>query len=137
MWPGRCRPIWRVAALLRGRVLGAHNARFDYGFFAHEFAGARSTAPAERRLCTPALNRQVAPATPNLKLGTPAGHYGVRQKRAHDALDDALVLSGILRGFRLAAEHLGLALPLLARRPPGGTSRTSRKRRAPSVVRDG
>lgn len=104
----------QVGALLQRRVLVAHNAQFDYDFLAHEFARTRSWAPVERRLCTLALNRQVAPPTPDLKLGTLAGYYGVRQERAHDALDDVRVLSGILRGSLLAAENLGLALPLLA-----------------------
>ncbi|GAB2787126.1 hypothetical protein GCM10027091_20140 [Streptomyces daliensis] len=46
---------------------------------AHEFARARSWVPVSRRLCTLALNRLVGPATPDLKLGTLAEHYGVRQ----------------------------------------------------------
>ncbi|MEU2295912.1 TerD family protein [Streptomyces antibioticus] len=103
----------RVGALLRGRVLVAHNAQFDYDFLAHEFAHVRSWVPVSRRLCTLALNRLVGPATPDLKLGTLAAHYGVRQEKAHDAQDDVRVLSGILRGSLGAAEQLGLALPLL------------------------
>ncbi|MFF2210325.1 TerD family protein [Streptomyces antibioticus] len=103
----------RVGALLRGRVLVAHNAQFDYDFLAHEFAHVRSWVPVSRRLCTLALNRLVGPGTPDLKLGTLAAHYGVRQEKAHDAQDDVRVLSGILRGSLGAAEQLGLALPLL------------------------
>ncbi|MFJ9634377.1 TerD family protein [Streptomyces sp. NPDC101175] len=103
----------RVGELLSGRVLVAHNAQFDYDFLAHEFAHARSWAPVGRRLCTLALNRLVGPATPDLKLGTLAEHYGVRQLKAHDAQDDVRVLSGILRGSLSAAEQLGLSLPLL------------------------
>ncbi|MER7728126.1 TerD family protein [Streptomyces sp. NPDC096323] len=102
-----------VGALLGKRVMVAHNAQFDYDFLAHEFAHARSWLPVSRRLCTLALNRLVGPATPDLKLGTLAAHYGVRQERAHDAQDDVRVLSGILRGSLGAAEELGLALPLL------------------------
>lgn len=102
-----------VGALLSKRVMVAHNAQFDYDFLAHEFAQARSWVPVSRRLCTLALNRLVGPATPDLKLGTLATHYGVRQERAHDAQDDVRVLSGILRGSLGAAEQLGLALPLL------------------------
>ncbi|MEU3557392.1 TerD family protein [Streptomyces fragilis] len=104
----------QVGALLSSRVLVAHNAQFDYDFLAHEFARVRSWVPVSRRLCTLALNRLVAPATPNLKLETLAAHYGVRQERAHDAQDDVRVLTGILRGSLNAAERLGLSLPLLA-----------------------
>lgn len=103
----------QVGALLSSRVLVAHNAQFDYDFLAHEFAHVRSWVPVSRRLCTLALNRLVGPATPDLKLGTLAAHYGVRQERAHDAQDDVRVLSGILRGSLGAAEQLGLSLPLL------------------------
>ncbi|MEV2215818.1 TerD family protein [Streptomyces sp. NPDC050997] len=103
----------QVEALLTSRVLVAHNAQFDYDFLAHEFAHVRSWVPVGRRLCTLALNRLVGPATPDLKLGTLAAHYGVRQERAHDAQDDVRVLSGILRGSLGAAEQLGLSLPLL------------------------
>ncbi|MFI1414501.1 TerD family protein [Streptomyces sp. NPDC020707] len=103
----------QVGALLGSRVLVAHNAQFDYDFLAHEFAHVRSWVPVSRRLCTLALNRLVGPATPDLKLGTLAEHYGVRQDKAHDAQDDVRVLSGILRGSLSAAEQLGLALPLL------------------------
>lgn len=102
-----------MGALLSSRVLVAHNAQFDYDFLAHEFARVRSWVPVSRRLCTLALNRLVGPATPDLKLGTLAAHYGVRQERAHDAQDDVRVLSGILRGSLGAAEQLGLPLPLL------------------------
>ncbi|MFE7133608.1 TerD family protein [Streptomyces sp. NPDC057638] len=103
----------QVGALLNSRVLVAHNAQFDYDFLAHEFAHVRSWVPVGRRLCTLALNRLVGPATPDLTLGTLAEHYGVRQRKAHDARDDVRVLSGILRGSLSAAEQLGLALPLL------------------------
>ncbi|MGW2782308.1 TerD family protein [Streptomyces populi] len=103
----------QVGALLGSRVLVAHNAQFDYDFLAHEFARVRSWVPVSRRLCTLALNRLVGPATPDLKLGTLAEHYGVRQEKAHDARDDVRVLSGILRGSLSAAERLGLSLPLL------------------------
>ncbi|MFF3487305.1 TerD family protein [Streptomyces sp. NPDC002701] len=103
----------QTGALLSSRVLVAHNAQFDYDFLAHEFAHVRSWVPVSRRLCTLALNRLVGPATPDLKLGTLAEHYGVRQDKAHDAQDDVRVLSGILRGSLSAAEQLGLALPLL------------------------
>ncbi|MFE6940505.1 TerD family protein [Streptomyces chartreusis] len=103
----------QVGAMLSSRVLVAHNAQFDYDFLAHEFAHVRSWVPVSRRLCTLALNRLVGPATPDLKLGTLAGHYGVRQEKAHDAQDDVRVLSGILRGSLGAAEQLGLSLPLL------------------------
>ncbi|MFD7713800.1 TerD family protein [Streptomyces sp. NPDC059785] len=104
----------RIGAMLEGRVLVAHNAQFDYDFLAHEFARAGTPLPVGRRLCTLALNRRVDPPTDDLKLGTLAAHYGVRQTKAHDALDDTRVLAGVLRASLLAASRLELPLPLVA-----------------------
>ncbi|MEU5159565.1 TerD family protein [Streptomyces sp. NPDC020875] len=103
----------RIGALLQDRVLVAHNAQFDYDFLAHEFARARLFLPVSRRLCTLALNRQVDPPTNDMTLGTLAAHYGVRQTRAHDALDDTRVLAGIFRATLREAAGLDLPLPLV------------------------
>ncbi|WP_233526362.1 TerD family protein [Actinomadura spongiicola] len=102
-----------IAALLSGRVMVAHNARFDYDFLAHEFARAEVPLPVDRRLCTLALNRRLAPPTPDMRLGTLASHYGVVQRKAHDAADDTRVLAGVLNGSLAAAARLGLDLPLV------------------------
>ncbi|SEG83173.1 DNA polymerase-3 subunit epsilon [Actinacidiphila yanglinensis] len=111
----------RIGAMLQDRVMVAHNAPFDYDFLAHEFARARLWLPVTQRLCTLALNRRVGPPTDDLRLGTLAAHYGVRQVRAHDALDDVRVLSGILRGSLDAAARLDLPLPLVPCPPRQGT----------------
>ncbi|MFE0426194.1 exonuclease domain-containing protein, partial [Streptomyces sp. NPDC058953] len=103
----------RIGAMLQDRVLVAHNAQFDYDFLAHEFARARLFLPVSRRLCTLALNRQVDPPTDDMTLGTLAAHYGVRQNRAHDALDDTRVLAGIFRATLREAAGLDLPLPLV------------------------
>ncbi|MEU3950260.1 TerD family protein [Streptomyces sp. NPDC029526] len=116
----------RIGALLQDRVLVAHNAQFDYDFLAHEFARARLWLPVSQRLCTLALNRQVDPPTPDMKLGTLAAHYGVPQQRAHDALDDTRVLAGILRATLREAARLDLPLPLVSC-PPRGESLFSPK----------
>ncbi|MGI5323608.1 TerD family protein [Actinomadura nitritigenes] len=104
----------RVAEMLRGRVLVAHNAPFDYGFLAQEFMRAGKGLPVESRLCTLALNRRLAPATSDLKLATLAAHYGVRMGRAHDAREDVRALAGVLRGSLDEAARLGVRLPLVA-----------------------
>ncbi|MWA05769.1 DNA polymerase III [Actinomadura sp. LD22] len=104
----------RVAEMLDGRVLVAHNAPFDYGFLAQEFRRAGEGLPVESRLCTLALNRRLAPATPDLKLATLAAHYGVRMGRAHDAREDVRALAGVLRGSLDEAARLGVRLPLVA-----------------------
>ncbi|WP_278262243.1 exonuclease domain-containing protein [Nocardia sp. AG03] len=103
----------RLSGLLDGRVLVAHNALFDYGFLAREFARTGARLPVDRRLCTLALARRVAPPTPDYKLGTLASYYGVPQHKAHDALDDTRVLVQVLRALVADAAHLGIAAPLL------------------------
>ncbi|KAB2382783.1 TerD family protein [Actinomadura montaniterrae] len=103
----------RVAEMLEGRVLVAHNAPFDYGFLAQEFTRAGKSLPVQARLCTLALNRRLAPATSDLKLATLAAHYGVRMGQAHDAREDVRALAGVLRGSLDEAARLGVRLPLV------------------------
>ncbi|MFJ3765240.1 TerD family protein [Streptomyces sp. NPDC090082] len=103
----------RIGALLRDRVMVAHNAQFDYDFLAHEFARARLHLPVTQRLCTLALNRRVEPPSVGLSLASLAAHYGVPQTRAHDALDDTRVLAGIFRSSLAEAARLDVPLPLV------------------------
>ncbi|MCW2608434.1 MAG: polymerase [Frankiales bacterium] len=109
----------RLGAMLDGRTLVAHNAGFDYEFLRHEFIRAGAVLPVQQRLCTLALNRRLGTPSPDMRLGTLAAHYRVPQQRAHDALDDARVLTGILRASLHAAAPLGLGLPLVTCRPKG------------------
>ncbi|TYB49420.1 TerD family protein [Actinomadura chibensis] len=125
----------RVAALLDGRVMVAHNARFDYDFLAHEFARAGLRLPVDQRLCTLALNRRLSPPTPNMRLGTLAAHYGVVQTKAHDAVDDTRVLAGVLHGSLTAAARLGLQLPLVPC-PPRQTAVRPRTPKIPCAYRN-
>lgn len=112
-WPPFGHVREQLSVLLTDRVMVAHNAQFDYGFLADEFTRAGATLPVARRLCTLALARRVSSPTPDYKLGTLAAHNGVRQAHAHDALDDARVLAGVLRALIADAAGLGIAPPLL------------------------
>ncbi|MEO3783896.1 exonuclease domain-containing protein [Actinocorallia sp. B10E7] len=112
----------RVAEMLHGRVMVAHNARFDYDFLAGEFARAAVVMPVRRRLCTLELNRRLVPPTPDLQLTTLVDYYGVTRHRAHDALGDTLMLSGVLRRSLEAALQRGVELPFAAC-PPRQDSR--------------
>ncbi|WP_406860136.1 DEDDh family exonuclease [Streptomyces sp. HUAS MG47] len=102
---------------LDGRVLVAHNAIFDWGMIAREYARAERTAPVRQRLCTIALAKELALPLPNLKLESLAAHFGVVQQRAHNALDDARVLAEAFRPSLHAAAERGVRLPLLECRP--------------------
>ncbi|MFF2111199.1 TerD family protein [Rhodococcus koreensis] len=99
--------------LLDGRTLVAHNASFDYGFLDAEIRRAGMTMPTRQRLCTLALSRRLEIDVPNHKLSTLAAHWKVRQNRAHDAYDDALVLTEVFAHSASLAESLRLPLPVV------------------------
>ncbi|WP_037668278.1 DEDDh family exonuclease [Streptomyces griseus] len=105
------------AARLDGRVLVAHNAVFDWQMIAREYARAQCEAPVRQRLCTIALSKELGLPLPNHRLESLAAHFGVVQRRAHHALDDARVLAEAFRPSLRAAAAGGIRLPLLECRP--------------------
>ncbi|MFI8188236.1 DEDDh family exonuclease [Streptomyces sp. NPDC085946] len=105
------------AARLADRVLVAHNAVFDWQMIAREYARAEREAPVRQRLCTIALSKELALPLANHKLETLAAHFGVVQRRAHHALDDARVLAEVFRPSLHTAAAGGLRLPLHECRP--------------------
>ncbi|MET9217687.1 DEDDh family exonuclease [Streptomyces sp. NPDC003300] len=107
----------QLAERLAGRVLVAHNAVFDWSMLAREYARARSVAPVEQRLCTIVLAKELRLPLANHKLESLAAHYGVEQRRAHHALDDARVLAEAFRPSLHLAAAAGLPLPLHTCRP--------------------
>lgn len=102
----------RVASLVDQRVLVAHNAQFDWRFLSAEASRGNVPLAVEHRLCTLALTRRLDLPLPNMKLGSVAAYWGVRQHHAHDAADDTRVLVEILRHSLVVADRLGLRLPL-------------------------
>ena len=88
---------------LEGRVLVAHNARFDYGFLRHEFerAGLRFQA---RTLCTVKLSRRLYPAYPRHSLDSLIERHGLQCKARHRALGDA---QAVWQFLCIAAEERG------------------------------
>ncbi|MEV6763293.1 DEDDh family exonuclease [Streptomyces sp. NPDC051105] len=114
------------AARLDGRVLVAHNAVFDWQMIAREYARAKSEPPVKQRLCTIALSKELGLPLTNHKLETLAAHFGVVQRRAHHALDDARVLAEAFRPSLRAAAAGNVRLPLLECRPLTEWSETPR-----------
>ncbi|MGP3921876.1 DEDDh family exonuclease [Streptomyces sp. 8N616] len=106
-----------LAERLDGRVLVAHNAVFDWSMIAREYARADRTAPVRQRLCTIALAKELRLPLPNHKLESLAAHYGVVQRQAHHALDDARVLAEAFRPSLHLAAGAGVRLPLLGCQP--------------------
>ncbi|MEW2395086.1 DEDDh family exonuclease [Streptomyces sp. NPDC046862] len=102
---------------LADRVLVAHNAVFDWSMIAREYARAEREAPVRQRLCTITLSKELALPLPNHKLESLAAHFGVAQRQAHHALDDARVLAEAFRPSLHTAVSRGVRLPLLECRP--------------------
>jgi DNA polymerase-3 subunit epsilon len=76
---------------LEGKVLVAHNARFDYGFLRQEFrrAGYRYVANV---LCTVRLSRRLYPHERRHNLDSLIERHGLACEQRHRALADARVL---------------------------------------------
>ncbi|HEX6827569.1 MAG TPA: exonuclease domain-containing protein, partial [Burkholderiales bacterium] len=76
---------------LEGRLLVAHNARFDYGFLRNEFRrlGIRYQS---RVLCTVKLSRRLYPAHHRHNLDSLIERHGIVCSGRHRALGDARVL---------------------------------------------
>ncbi|MEU1420443.1 DEDDh family exonuclease [Kitasatospora sp. NPDC086009] len=100
------------AERLRGRVMVAHNALFDWNMISREFSRAGLRAPVDQRLCTMVLSRDLRLPLPNGKLASLAAYFGVRQRQAHNALDDARVLAEAFRPSLHLARSGGVPLPL-------------------------
>lgn len=81
---------------LEGRVLVAHNARFDYGFLRHEFERAGLEFRA-KTLCTVRLSRRLYPEHPRHNLDSLIERHGLACRARHRALGDADAVWQFLR----------------------------------------
>ena len=113
-----------LAELMHGRTLVAHNAAFDYSFLTAEAEIAGVVLPVDTVMCTVELGRRLELGLENLRLETLARHWDIPQTRAHDAFDDALVLSRLLQPALERARQRDVWLPVRPvsrRRWPNGT----------------
>src|SRR3954471_17479715 len=78
-----------LAARMRGRVLVAHNARFDVGVLRGAFARAALDWPEPPVLCTVAMARKLAPLQGRRGLAPLAEALGIEVEATHRALPDA------------------------------------------------
>lgn len=95
-----------IAPLLRGvcegRVLVAHNARFDYAFLKNEFQ--RLGQPFQMKtLCSVKLSRRFFPQFARHGLDQVIERLGVQVASRHRALDDTRVIWALLK--RIHADH--------------------------------
>jgi DNA polymerase-3 subunit epsilon len=84
---------------LEGRLLVAHNARFDYGFLRSEFqrSGIRYRSEV---LCTVKLSRRLFPGHTHHNLDALMARHGIGCEARHRALGDARALWQLVRCWR-------------------------------------
>jgi DNA polymerase-3 subunit epsilon len=111
-----------LAAMLRGRVLVAHNARFDERVLRQAFDRAALTWPDPPVICTVALARRLAPLVQRRGLAALADALGIEVEMTHRALPDAetcaRVLCALVPRLCANARTIGEALALLYPRKP-------------------
>ena len=108
-----------LQAMLAGRILVAHNARFDYSFLRHEFGLAGHHYHADV-LCTVKLSRRLYPQYQKHNLDTLIARHRLICEARHRAFGDARVLWDFLQ---LTVEEQGEAavgeqVTKLIQRPP-------------------
>jgi DNA polymerase-3 subunit epsilon len=110
----------RLGSQLRGRVLVAHNARFDVRVLRQAFARAALEWPDPPVICTVQLARRFAPLQRRRGLATLAGALGIDVDEVHRALPDARTCARVFCALfgRLCANAptIGDALQLLGAR---------------------
>ena len=84
-----------LAARLEGRVLVAHNARFDVHVLRQAFERAGLDWPRPPVLCTVALARRFAPLATRRGLASLAASLGIEVDEVHRALPDALTCAQV------------------------------------------
>ncbi len=82
---------------LRGTIVVAHHARFDWAFLGRAFRRAGLEAPTGATLCTLELSRSLDPDRQlRHRLDDLCERYGVARGRSHDALADAEATARVL-----------------------------------------
>jgi DNA polymerase III subunit epsilon len=87
--------LGELAEMLDGRVLIAHNARFDVRVLRQAFERAGLDWPAPPALCTVQLARRFAPLARKRGLAPLAGSLGIEVDEVHRALPDALTCARV------------------------------------------
>ncbi|HQW05138.1 MAG TPA: 3'-5' exonuclease [Flavobacteriales bacterium] len=91
-----------IQTLTEGRIIVAHNARFDMTALEHEFA--RTGLIFDRpTLCTERLTRQLVPHLDHYNLGSICRYFGISFTSAHRAMNDAEATASLFG--KLLAEH--------------------------------
>lgn len=87
---------------LSGKLLVAHNARFDYGFLKSEFRR-EAIDFNEKTLCTVKLSRSLYPGQKRHNLDTIISRHGLKVENRHRALADAQLIQNFFA--KLCTDH--------------------------------
>ena len=121
----------RVAELLQGRVLVAHNAQFDRRALRQAFERIGLKWPRPPVLCTLSMARRFAPLVRERKLASLAESLGIEVDEVHRALPDAVtcarILCALLPRMCAAAPTVEEAVEYLQPRRRGGSDVLARK----------
>ncbi len=100
-----------ILELLEGKVIVAHNARFDYNFIKYEFR--RLNIPfVKKNICTVMLSRKIFPEMKSHSLGNLCRDLGITVDNRHRAFGDAAATAILLEKLlqndtkSLIKEHL-------------------------------
>ncbi|MBV6404890.1 MAG: 3'-5' exonuclease [Flavobacteriales bacterium] len=113
------RLVPRLLLLTEGRVMVAHNARYDMAALSAECARAGVTfeRPA---LCTERLSRQLVPQLTHHNLGEMCRYFGIPFTGRHRALNDARATAALLErlidGFGVERVSMAVNHPVRAAR---------------------
>ena len=102
-----------LRARLEGKLLVAHNARFDYGFLKNEFARLDIRYSADL-VCTVKLSRKLYPGHARHNLDTLMTRHNVSCDARHRALGDAKVLWELIQVWRDELGESALAVAAAA-----------------------
>ena len=103
----------RLFERLEGKVLIAHNARFDYGFLKSEFERV-GLSYQPRVLCTVKLSRKLFPEHRRHNLDSLIQRHGLACSARHRALGDAEVLWQFLQKIQAEVDAERITAALLA-----------------------
>src|SRR3954452_8665427 len=128
-----------LAGQMCGRVLVAHNARFDARVLRQAFDRAALTWPDPPILCTVALARRVAPLQRRRGLAALADALGIEVEGVHRALPDAetcaRVFCALFSKLCAHAATVGEAVALLSARRPASTRPRTKPAKRPRHTR--
>jgi len=126
--------VGSILALLAGRVVVAHNARFDCAFLEAELARAGYDVAPVSRLCTIEMSRTLGINNGSARLVDCCQAHGIPVNGQHRAASDAHLCAALLREYTRQANETGwTALEHFGCRPPvpGAAWPSSSDRAAP------